>query len=80
MEMLVDTGCSYTLVQEELEKLQSEDETLSKIRSQANGTMENPPGVKYVRKDGLMYRVWGADEEEKEQLVLPGHAGKMCYG
>ena len=42
---------------EELEKLQSEDETLLKIRSQANGTMENPPGVKYVRKDGLMYRV-----------------------
>ena len=42
---------------EELEKLQSEDETLLKIRSQANGRMENPPGVKYVRKDGLMYRV-----------------------
>ena len=40
---------------EELEKLQSEDKTLLKIRNQADGTMENSPGVQYVRKDGLIY-------------------------
>lgn len=59
---------------EELEKLQMEDETLEKIRKYAEGEVESPPEVKYVKKDGLLFRIGS-----RNSWCYQWRAGRRCY-
>uniref|UniRef100_A0A1X7V978 Integrase zinc-binding domain-containing protein n=1 Tax=Amphimedon queenslandica TaxID=400682 RepID=A0A1X7V978_AMPQE len=59
---------------EELEKLQAGDKTPEQIGKLAEeGQESSPAGVRYTKKNGLLYRVTGnlEEETEREQLVLP---------
>uniref|UniRef100_A0A1X7U211 RNA-directed DNA polymerase n=1 Tax=Amphimedon queenslandica TaxID=400682 RepID=A0A1X7U211_AMPQE len=63
--------------QEELKKLQSEDETLEKIRKLAEGTEEDQQGARFEKQKGLLYRVIRRREGiERKQLVLPRECRK----
>uniref|UniRef100_A0A1X7V9C3 Integrase zinc-binding domain-containing protein n=1 Tax=Amphimedon queenslandica TaxID=400682 RepID=A0A1X7V9C3_AMPQE len=63
--------------QEELEKLQSENETLEKIRKLAEGTEDDQQGARFEKQKGLLYRVTRRREGiERKQLVLPRECRK----
>lgn len=54
-----------------MEILQAKDPTLEKMRRIANGTEESRQGIRYEKRDGLLYRVSETKEDKREQLVLP---------
>ena len=60
---------------EEMEKLQTKDETLEKIRKFANGEVEGPPGMKYMKRDGLLFK--RLEVLDEELFGKPGKVRKM---
>ena len=57
---------------EEMEKILTKDETLEKIRKYADGEVEGPQGMKYVKRDGLLFK-----RLEVLDVGKPGKVRKM---
>ena len=60
---------------EEIEKLQTKDETLEKIWKYASGEVEGPPGMKYVKRNGLLFK--RLEVLDEELFGKPGKIRKM---